>query len=293
MAMVLGYFYSNALATRISNVQTAAHHLAEGDLATRIPVSGSDEVAALAAAFNQMAGQLQAAAQKQKEMERLRSDLIAWVGHDLQTPLASMRAILEALADGVVDEPAAVQRYLKTAQRDIRSLSLLVDDLFQMAKIDAGGLQLELAPNSLSDLISDTLESFSELAVRQGINLQGTVEAGLDPVRMDAARIGRVLNNLVGNALRHTSAGGHVQVSAKRAGAQVEVWVSDTGEGIRPEDQAHVFEQFYRGEKSRSRATGGAGLGLAITRGIVQAHGGEIRMESELGKGTRFIFSLP
>ena len=293
MAMVLGYFYSNALATRISNVQAAAHHLAQGDLATRIPVSGSDEVAALAAAFNQMAGQLQAAAQKQKDMERLRSDLIAWVGHDLQTPLASMRAILEALADGVVDEPEAVQRYLKTAQRDIRSLSLLVDDLFQMAKIDAGGLQLELAPNSLSDLISDTLESFSELAARQGINLEGTVDAGLDPVRMDAARIGRVLNNLVGNALRHTPAGGHVQVSARRSGIQVEVCVSDTGEGIRPEDQAHVFEQFYRGEKSRSRATGGAGLGLAITRGIVQAHGGEIRVESELGKGTRFIFSLP
>jgi signal transduction histidine kinase len=293
MAMVLGYFYSSALAGRISNVESAARRLADGDLSTRIPVNGTDEVASLAATFNQMAGQLQDAAEKQKEVERLRSDLIAWVGHDLQTPLASMRAILEALADGMVDDPEAVQRYLKTAQRDIRSLSLLIDDLFQMAQIDAGGLQLDLTPNSLSDLISDTLESFSELAARQGINLEGAVEPDVDPICMDAARIGRVLNNLVGNALRFTPAQGKVEVTAHRQGSRIEVLVSDSGEGIRPQDLPHVFEQFYRGEKSRSRTTGGAGLGLAISRGIVQAHGGEIRVESELGKGTRFIFSLP
>jgi signal transduction histidine kinase len=204
-----------------------------------------------------------------------------------------MRAILEALADGMVDDPEAVQRYLKTAQRDIRSLSLLIDDLFQMAQIDAGGLQLDLSQNSLSDLISDTLESFSELAARQGIRLEGAVEPEVDPVCMDAARIGRVLNNLVGNALRHTNAQGQVNVTARREGQRVEVIVSDSGEGIQPQDLPHLFEQFYRGEKSRSRATGGAGLGLAISRGILQAHGGEIRVESELGKGTRFIFSLP
>ncbi len=293
MAMVLGYFYSSALAGRISAVESAARRLAGGDLATRIPVNGTDEVASLAATFNQMAGQLQEAAEKQKEVERLRSDLIAWVGHDLQTPLASMRAILEALADGMVDDPEAVQRYLKTAQRDIRSLSLLIDDLFQMAQIDAGGLQLDLSQNSLSDLISDTLESFSELAARQGIRLEGAVEPEVDPVCMDAARIGRVLNNLVGNALRHTNAQGRVNVTARRTGQRVEVVVSDSGEGIQPQDLPHLFEQFYRGEKSRSRATGGAGLGLAISRGIIQAHGGEIRVESELGQGTRFIFSLP
>jgi signal transduction histidine kinase len=293
MAMVLGYFYSSALAGRISAVESAARRLAGGDLATRIPVNGTDEVASLAATFNQMAGQLQAAVEKQKEVERMRSDLIAWVGHDLQTPLASMRAILEALADGMVDDPEAIQRYLKTAQRDIRSLSLLIDDLFQMAQIDAGGLQLDLSQNSLSDLISDTLESFSELATRQGIRLEGAVEPEVDPVCMDAARIGRVLNNLVGNALRHTNAQGQVNVTARREGQRVEVVVSDSGEGIQPQDLPHLFEQFYRGEKSRSRATGGAGLGLAISRGIIQAHGGEIRVESKLGEGTCFIFSLP
>ena len=293
MAMMLGYFYSSALAGRISRVERAARQLADGDLSARVPISGSDEVADLAASFNRMAEQLQSADGKQKEVERLRSDLIAWVGHDLQTPLASMRAVLEALADGMVEDPQTAQRYLKIAQRDIRSLSILIDDLFQMAQIDAGGLKLNLAPDSLSDLISDTLESFSELAQRQSLHLAGTVEPGIDPVRMDAARIGRVLNNLVGNALRHTPPGGQVEVSARRQDGFVQVSVTDSGEGIRAEDLPHIFDQFYRGEKSRSRATGGAGLGLAITRGIVLAHGGEIRVESEPGQGTRFIFNLP
>ncbi len=293
MAMVLGYFYSSALAARIGQVDGAARQLAQGNLSVRISTSGADEIATLAESFNQMAVQLQISTEKQREVEKLRSDLVAWVGHDLQTPLASMRAILEALADGMVDDPQLAQRYLKAAQRDIRSLSLLIDDLFQMAQIDAGGLKLDITPNSLGDLISDTLESFSELAVRQEIHLAGAVGDGVDPVSMDAARIGRVLNNLVGNALRHTMAGGKVEISALRLAGKVQVMVTDTGDGIRAEDLEYVFEQFYRGEKSRSRATGGAGLGLAITRGIIQAHGGEIRVESKEGDGTRFIFSLP
>ena len=127
----------------------------------------------------------------------MRRDLIAWVSHDLQTPLASVRAIIEALADGMVDDPETVQRYLRTAQKDIGALSMLIDDLFQMAQIDAGGLKLEINDNSISDLISDTLESFSELAQRQGVHLEGRIDPGLDIVRMDAPRIGRVLNNLV------------------------------------------------------------------------------------------------
>ena len=293
MAMILGLFLASALTNRIHSLEQASRSLAAGQLSARVPVQGRDEIASLAAAFNQMATQLEAADQKQREVERLRSDLIAWVGHDLQTPLASIRAILEALADGVVDDPASVQRYLQTAQRDVRSLSLLIDDLFQMAQIDAGGLKLDLTPNSLSDLISDTLESFSALAGRQGVTLEGSVSPDVDPVCMDAPRIGRVLNNLVGNAIRHTPAGGRVQLRARRNGPRVEVSVIDSGEGIRPEDIPHIFERFYRGEKSRSRATGGSGLGLAIARGIIEAHGGEIKLEGNPGGGTRFIFLIP
>ena len=293
MAMVLGYFLSSTITSRIYLLKDAAEKLAKGELKTRVPISGRDEVAVLANTFNQMAEQLEMVDAKQRGLERLRADLIAWVGHDLQTPLASMRAILEALEDGVVDDPQTVKRYLNTAQRDVRSLSVLIDDLFQMAQLDTGGMPLDRAASSLSDLISDTLESFSELAARQAVKLEGSVDLDVDPVMMDTQRIGRVLNNLIGNALRHTPAEGCVEVRARRTVSGVEVSVSDTGEGIRAEDLPHVFESFYRGEKSRSRATGGAGLGLAISHGIVQAHGGEINVQSEAGHGSQFTFTLP
>ena len=293
MAMVLGYFLSSTITNRIYILKDAAEKLAAGNLQTRVPINGRDEVAALANTFNQMAEQLELADAKQLELERLRADLIAWVGHDLQTPLASMRAILEALEDDVVNDPQTVKRYLSTAQRDVRSLSVLIDDLFQMAQLDTGGIPLDRAESSLSDLISDTLESFSELASRQGVNLEGSADPNVDPVMMDTQRIGRVLNNLIGNALRHTSSQGEIKIHARRITSGVEVCVSDSGEGIRAEDIPHVFESFYRGEKSRSRSTGGAGLGLAISRGIVQAHGGEINVQSEAGHGSQFTFSLP
>ncbi len=293
MAMALGYFLSSTVTERIDQLKSAAEKLAQGDLKTRVAVNGRDEVASLAVTFNQMAEQLQAADNKQRELESLRRDLIAWVSHDLQTPLTSMRAILEALSDGVVEDPETVKRYLHTAQRDVNSLSALIDDLFQMAQLDAGGFPLNRADASLGDLVSDTLESFTQLAKGRAITLEGNVDSDVDPVHMDTQAIGRVLNNLIGNALRHTPANGRVSVWVRRVNQRVEVTVSDTGEGIQADDVPHIFERFYRGEKSRSRATGGAGLGLAIARGIVQAHGGDIRVESETGKGAQFTFYIP
>ncbi len=293
MAMMLGYFFSSTVIERIHLLKSAAEKLANGDLQTRVSVTGRDEVAALAATFNQMAEKLHTADQKQRELESLRRDLIAWVSHDLQTPLTSMRAILEALSDGVVEDPETVKRYLNTAQRDVRSLSALIDDLFQMAQLDAGGFPLHLAKASLSDLVSDTLESFTQLAKQQELTLEGNVDSDVDPVMMDTQAIGRVFNNLIGNALRHTSSGGRISVWVRRTARGVEVTVSDTGAGIRTEDLPHIFERFYRGEKSRNRGTGGAGLGLAIARGIVQAHGGDIKVESQVGKGTQFTFHIP
>lgn len=296
IATILGYFLSSTVTERIHLVKGAAERLAGGDLQTRVPVNGRDEVAALSTAFNRMAEQLQAADQKQRELESLRRDLIAWASHDLQTPLASMRAILEALVDGVVDEPEMVRRYLVTAQRDVMSLSSLIDDLFHMSQLDAGGFPLHASQASLSDLVSDTLESFSQLAKQQGIRLEGEVDGDVDPVYMDTQAIGRVLNNLISNALRHTTAGGEVRVWARRAASGVEVTVRDTGEGIRPQDIPHVFERFYRGDAARSRNRGtGAGLGLAIARGIVRAHGGDIGVESDgvPGTGTQFTFHIP
>jgi signal transduction histidine kinase len=293
IAMILGGFFAGTLVERLGRLNQAAQQIASGQFSVRVPPEGRDELAELAASFNAMASQLELAEHKKKEIDTLRTDLVAWVSHDLQTPLASIRAIVEALADGLVDDPDTTRRYLNTAKKDIQSLSSLIDDLFQMAQLDAGGLKLDLAEGSITDLISDTIESFSELAKRQNINLDGKVDPGLDPVYMDARRIGRVLTNLVGNAIRYTHAGGSVFIQACAQNSDILVEIIDTGSGIPSGDLPHIFERFYRGEKSRSRSSGGAGLGLAIARGIVEAHGGEIGADSQPGAGARLFFTLP
>ncbi len=292
LAMVLGSFLSSTITDRIQKLDQTAREIQQGNLHARTPERGNDELAELSKTFNQMAARLEQATKKQHELDTLRRDLVAWAGHDLQTPLASVRAILEALADGVVDEPEMTQHYLSTAQRDIQNLSKIIDDLFQMAQLDAGGVPLKKEKASLGDLISDSLESFSELAARQEIRLEGRVDAEVGLVMMDVQHIGRVLTNLISNALRYTPNGGEVIVLSKRQDTEVIVEVSDNGEGIQPEDIPHIFERFYRGEKSRSRSTGGSGLGLAIAQGIIQAHGGRIEVESSPGKGSCFRFYI-
>jgi signal transduction histidine kinase len=293
IALILGSFFSSRMVNRIHKLDDAANEIKSGNLETRIEVSGNDEIAKLSSTFNQMAARLQEADKKQREIENLRRDLVAWAGHDLQTPLASIRAIMEALADGVVTDSMTRMRYFRTAQKDIQTLSSLIDDLSQMAQLDAGGLQLQQETAALADLISDTLESFSEQARTKGIRLEGSVDDNVDPLQMDVRRIGRVLNNLVDNAIQHTPSGGYVAIKAKYLPGWVNVEVWDTGEGISAEDRVHVFERFFRGEKSRNRTTGGAGLGLAIAKGIIEAHGGQIGVESNPQNGSRFFFILP
>ena len=293
IAIALGIFLSTALTDRIRELDRAAQSIAEGNLDTRIDPEGQDEISDLSKTFNQMADQLQTAARKQTEAETLRRDLIAWVSHDLQTPLTSIRAILEALADGMVDDPETVKRYLRTAQKDVAALSILIDDLFQLAQLDAGGLKLDRANNSITDLVSDTIESFSTLASKKEIQLIGDVGPDIDPVWMDAERIGRVMNNLVNNAIQYTPNRGRVEVTVASSADDTIVKVTDSGEGISQGDMQLIFERFYRGEKSRNRATGGAGLGLAIARGIVEAHGGTIAVTSNPDEGTCFSFTIP
>jgi signal transduction histidine kinase len=293
IAMVLGYFLSSAVAERIHHLEKAAKEIQKGNLSTRVTVRGRDEVAELARTFNQMAVKLQEADVRQQALDELRRDLVAWAGHDLRTPLTGIRVVVEALADGLIDDPETSRRYLEQARKQIDHLSVLIDDLFQVSQLDAGGIPLNIEPASLSDLISDTLENFTNLAAQKGIHLSGSAQPGIDPVRMDSQRIGRALNNLVGNAITHTPPGGKVCVQAEVVDTGVQVTVEDTGEGITPEDLPHIFDRFYRGEKSRNRATGGSGLGLAIAKGIIEAHEGMIQVDSRPNEGARFYFSLP
>jgi signal transduction histidine kinase len=293
IAIALGAFLSDAVSERLERLRLFAADVTRGRLDARVPVSGQDEVADLARSLNVMAEQLEEGRRRQREMDAMRRELLAWVGHDLRTPLASVQAIVEALADGLVDDPAVTGRYLRTAQREIQALSSLIDDLFELAQIEAGGLTLHPRPNSMCDLVSDTIEGFSPLAAGSGVALTGMAAPDVDPVTMDAERIGRVLANLVSNALRHTPDGGTVRVDAVRDEAGVSVSVTDTGEGIPTEELDHLFERFHQSESTRDRSTGGSGLGLAIAKGIVEAHGGEIGVESTRGEGTRVRFRLP
>jgi signal transduction histidine kinase len=293
IAVAFGLFLSAAVTDKIVALSHGAVAIAQGRLRTRVAVDGRDEIATLARSFNLMAGQLEDAERKKQELDQLRRDLIAWVGHDLRTPLTAVRATVEALADGMVEDPDTRARYLRTAKREIGALSNLIDDLFDMAQLDTGGLKLDRAPNAISDLMSDTIERFRPMAEEKNIALSGLAAPGVDPVYIDARQISRVLMNLVSNAVRYTPAGGRVTLHAYPARTGVVVELTDTGEGIRPEDMPHIFEQFFRGERSRSRATGGSGLGLAIVKAIVEAHNGQIRVESTVGKGTRFLITLP
>lgn len=293
IAMALGYFVSSSVTDKINMLNQGATAIADGDLSTRVSIQGRDEVAELGQAFNMMALQLEDAARKKAELEKMRRDLVAWVGHDLRTPLASVRAIIEALADDVVDDQETRKRYLATAKYNLSELSSLIDDLFEMAQLDAGGHKLHLRSNSISDLISDTVESFSASAAKKGISITGDIGPNIDPVICDAQQIGRVFTNLIGNAVRYCPNGSQIQVVAYRTALGLVVSVIDNGDGIPAEDLPHIFEQFYRGEKSRNRSTGGTGLGLAISRSIVEAHGGTIMVESQVGLGTNFTITLP
>jgi signal transduction histidine kinase len=292
IAMALGYLLSSSFLDRIQSLDQAAKKIANGNLSSRVEIEGRDELADLAQTFNQMASQLQETAEKRKELESLRKELIAWIGHDLQTPLASVSAIIEALADNMVDDPETRQRYFNTAKKNIASLSLLIDDMFQMAQIEAGNLELNYQSVAISDLISDSLESFTELAKRKEIELEGNVSPDLNMVQLDAQRINRVLNNLIDNAIRHTKEGGSVEVSAYRVGQNLTVEVRDNGEGISPQFLSKIFDLFYREDVSRLNSSAGSGLGLAISKGIIEAHGGIIGVESKVGL-TTFSFTIP
>jgi signal transduction histidine kinase len=284
------------LASRIERVRAGTARIAGGQLGTEVRVEGHDEVAGLADDFNRMARALKKAAEREREMEKARRDLIAAVSHDLRTPLAATRALIEALTDGIAADPQTEGRYLSSASRELAHLSRLVDDLFELARIDVGVLQLTLEEASLYDLISDTISSFQPQADQRGVRLVGEVARDVDPVLANPSRLQRVLHNLVSNALRHTPADGTVALRATPEGEEVRVEVADTGEGITAEDLPRVFERSFRGEQSRTRpkkdGSPGAGLGLAIARGLIEAHGGTMDVESELGRGSRFRFTL-
>jgi signal transduction histidine kinase len=250
----------------------------------------------LASDINTLARKLQAADEQRTALDRERRELTAAISHDLRTPLASLRAMVEALDDGVVDDAEGVSRYYGTMKREIDRLSRMIEDLFELAQMDAGALRLNRASVDIREIAADVADAMQVQAKRSDILITLECVDKIAPLSVDGARIERALANLVRNAIEHTPRGGHVDVLVAQRNGLVELSVSDDGPGIAPQDLPHVWDRFYRGEKSRRRAdenADGAGLGLAIVRGIVEAHGGAAAVESSTDRGATFTMRLP
>ena len=284
---------SDPTARNMREVVYAVRSISAGSLETRVPVESTDEVGELAAALNGMVHRLQVSFGRERDLENTRRELVGAVSHDLRTPLASIRAMIESINDGVVSDQETIRKYLRIMQSEVENLSQPINDLFELSQIDAGTLELHTESSSIQDLISDTLEGMAHQAAGRRLGLDGAVDTELSPVMMDSHRVQRVLYNLVQNSIRHTPADGSILISALDAGDEVKVQVADTGAGIHAKDLPRLFERTYRVDRSRSRRSGGAGLGLSIAKGIVEAHGGRLWVESELGKGSVFNFTLP
>ena len=274
-ALVLARHITHA----VRRVSDSARRLAAGDLTARVPAGGPSELAQLAGSFNAMATSVE-------ELFDARRELVAWASHDLRTPVASMLAMLEAIEDGLVDP----QHYLPTLHEQVRTLSILVDDLFELARIDAGVLTLELRQTRLSSLVESAVRLLEPEAAVRRVDVVAHVDHQA-AARVAPDKIERVLFNLLTNALRHTPADGSVAVHLEQHEDEVLVRVEDSGEGLPADAPEHMFDRFWRADRARSG--GGAGLGLAIARGLVEAHGGRIWAENRREGGARVSFTLP
>lgn len=296
IAAIYSALVSASIVDSLRRMVDAAQRMAAGDLSTRVPPAHERELTELANAFNTMAVRLDEAFARQRELEEARQGLIQSVSHDLRTPLASLRVMVEAIADGVASDPDTVRRYIAAMERETLSLSKLIDDLFEIARLDSGQVKLNIKPSPIAALVLETLDAMNAQASRHGVALQPRVDWAVPPVMIDSDRIQRVLYNLIQNAIRHTPADGSVIVHVLDRGSDVQIDVRDTGDGIAPADLPHVFDRFYRGDKSRTRdagALGGTGLGLSIARRLVETHGGRIWVAQPPEGGSVFSFTLP
>jgi signal transduction histidine kinase len=299
-AVLLGLVISHQITAPLHRITVAARRVTGGDFSQKVQVNSKDELATLADAFNTMSASL---ARNEQQRKQLLSDIT----HELRTPLSIVQGNLEAMIDGVVE---AAPGRLASLREEVLLLNRLVTDLRDISVAEAGHLQLRLAPVDVSELVLAAASAVQAQAGDHEVKIDVRLEKELPLVAADADRIAQVLRNLVGNALRYTPSGGVITLSAiancrqpafshqptaisQHAASCVQVTVADTGSGIPAEDLPHIFDRFYRVDKSRTRASGGTGLGLSVAKQLVEAHGGRIWAESELGRGSCFHFTLP
>jgi signal transduction histidine kinase len=292
VGLVIAFLLGRRVGQASENLSVAARGLGEGEARSFAAESDPLELASLARELDQMRVKLEQTRARERAMDASRRELVAWVSHDLRTPLAGIRAMAEALEDGVVTDEETVRRYYGNLRQETDRLARLVDDLFELSRINAGALSLNFTPVSLADLVSDALAGASALAEIKGVNLEGAV-AGSAVVEASVSELSRALHNLLENAIRYTPSEGSVSLEAGLADGHAVVTVSDECGGIPEGDLSRVFDLAFRGKAARTPdSNGGAGLGLAIARGIVEAHNGGIEVQN-LAPGCRFTIRLP
>ncbi len=291
VAVVAAKLIADAILTDVEAIRDGLGAVGRGQREVEIHTSARDELAQLADAANAMIARLRAEEAAREQSDTARRDLVAAVSHDLRTPITSLRLLAEAVGDDVVDGELR-RGYLERMRTHIDILSNLIDDLFELSRLEAGDIRWSLERVPLDELVGETVEAMRLEAEAKGVSVQFEVADTLLSARANPEKLQRVLFNLIQNAIRHTPADGSVVVRAQAIADRIEIEVADSGDGIDPDERERVFTPFYRGGADAARTGGGAGLGLAVSRAIVEAHGGRIWLP-EAAAGTRVRFSLP
>ena len=283
IALLLTYFLSRRILAPVKALTSATRQFGKGDFSRRVDYKDKGELGELARSFNSMADDLE-------HTERLRRNMVADVAHELRTPLSNLKGYLEAISDGVVklDEDT-----IQLLNEEASSLSRLVNDLQELSLADAGEINLIIQPEDVSRLVNEAVTAMQTKAMTKGLTIFNDLPSTFPVVDIDSHRIKQVLLNLLDNAVAHTDPGGRITLTTRQQGNQIHISVADTGEGIPAKELPLIFERFYRVDKSRTRATGGSGLGLTIVKRLVEAHGGTIEVKSQPGQGSTFTFTIP
>ena len=292
--LIFSLLLAHRLTRPLAGLTVAAEQMKGGNYTQRVsPPASQDELGRLALTFNAMADTIESDVTELRQQEEMRRELVANIAHDLITPLTAIQGLSEALADDVISESKARQETALLIGREVQRLRRLVGDMQQMTSLEAGYIQLDLAPLNLHALVDEMLAVIGPECEQAGISVRNEIALEMPPVLADSDRVTQVLLNLLDNARHHTPAGGTVTIGARAEGKELTMWINDTGTGIDAADLPHIFDRFYRADRARSGSTGGSGLGLSIVKAIITAHGGTIHAESAPDQGTSILFTLP
>jgi len=293
IALLIAYFISRTISFPIKEMQETAERLAKGDFSKRINIKSRDELGELAKSLNTMAEELQLKIETLKRLDTMRTDFVANVSHELKTPLTSIKGFVETLESGAINDRQNAKRFLSIIRKHTDRLGKIIDDLLSLGELELRKDSIEKVELDLRNLVDEVVMGFGHALVTKQQTLTVNSQEGDFIIKADRDKIEQVFVNLIDNAIKYTKEGGHITVSLSRQKDEVAIIVEDNGIGIPKEYLDRVFERFYRVDKARSRELGGTGLGLSIAKHIVLLHNGKISIESELGRGTKVLATLP